>query len=338
MIIGSKHRYVLAAVSLLVLPGGAASQPAPESQWWWFEDRGYYDPLVAGVREAHISAAVGLADAVAFQVEDQARRPSWDIDVGAELPLFGWDSARPEFLTRGVWGVGLWFPIDFHMIEDFVDDSNPIINTDYRFGLMLKAQYDLSSSARLGLRAFAGHESTHLGDEFSVLGQAAHPGTFERINVSWEFLDLGLLYGKYAEAITWTARGGVTSTLPFADSYYSTDDQSVTFSPMGPVTESSNWIDPYAGLEVEREGETVTGYGSTEVRWRTVFDYHKTSADASEDRQLSFNLIVGLRKTGRSALGRSSAFLRLYHGVHPHGQFRNQPDFTFIGFGLRLVR
>jgi hypothetical protein len=338
MVIHSKRWCVLAPLLLLLLPAETASQQTAESQWWWFEDREYYDPLIAGVREAHISAAVGWADAVPFQVEEQARRPSWDIDVGAELPLFGWDSARPEFLTPGVFGVGLWFPIDFHMIEDFVDDSNPIINTDYRFGLMLKARYDLSTASQLGFRAFAGHESTHLGDEFSVRGQDEHPDTFERINVSWEFLDLGVLYRRYTTSTTWSARGGITSTLPFADSYYSTGPESVTFSAVGPVTESSNWIDPHLGLEIEREGETVSGYASSEIRWRTVYDYHKTSADASEGRQLSFNLILGLRKTGRSALGRSSAFLRFYQGVHPHGQFRNQPDFTFIGLGLRLVR
>lgn len=31
-------------------------------------------------------------------------------------------------------------PISFHMVEDFKDDSSPIINTDYRFSGMIKTQ------------------------------------------------------------------------------------------------------------------------------------------------------------------------------------------------------
>ena len=30
--------------------------------------------------------------------------------------------------------------------------------------------------------------------------------------------------------------------------------------------------------------------------------------------------------------------LRVYHCVNPHGQFRNQKNFTELGIGVRLVR
>lgn len=340
---GLRHLAVLLAAPVgaaCVASAAFASAAVAQGGWWSFEGRGYYDPLVAGVREAQVAAAVGYASAVAFQVEPGDPRPSWDIDVGAELPLFGWESRRGEgpYLPAGAFGVGVWLPIDFHMIEDFVDDSNPILNTDYRFGPMVKAQWGLASDARVGARLFAGHESTHLGDEFSIRGQAAHPGTFERINVSWEFLDVGALYGRITGETDWSVRGGLVTTLPFGDSYYSTDPESVTSSPVGPVTASSNWIDPYAGGDAEREWLRWAGYASAEIRWRTIYDYHKADASASEDRKLSTNLIVGVRRTGTTELGRASLFARFYHGVNPHGQFRNQADFTFLGIGLRLVR
>jgi hypothetical protein len=31
-----------------------------------------------------------------------------------------------------------------------------------------------------------------------------------------------------------------------------------------------------------------------------------------------------------------NVFFRVYHGVNPHGQFRNQPNFTLIGVGIHV--
>jgi len=135
-------------------------------------------------------------------------------------------------------------------------------------------------------------------------------------------------------------------TLPFEDTYYSTSSDSITQSPLGPVTESKNWIDPYAGLEVTWEEvfelRRSVGYDiylSSELRWRSVYDYHKAGPDAAEDRQTSVNLILGVKENGRGrGIGRASPFVRFYNGVNPHGQFRNQKSYTEMGIGLRLVR
>jgi hypothetical protein len=79
-------------------------------------------------------------------------------------------------------------------------------------------------------------------------------------------------------------------------------------------------------------------YVSAELRWRTIYDYHKTRPDAAEDRQASINVIAGVKLTGNDLFGYASPFVRYYRGVNPHGQFRNQKDYTEIGIGLRLVR
>jgi len=324
-----------AAVLLVCTPATA--------QFWTFESRSYFEPLKAGVREAQVSAVVGMGNRVAFTLEPDDPRLMWDIDVGAEMPLFGWESRASvdERMPPGAIGIGLWFPIDFHLLEDFADDSAPILNTDYRFGLSAKLQYGLESESWLGIRAFVGHESTHLGDEFSIVGQRTYPDQFERINVSWEYLDLSAQLERFVDETLVKGRAGITTALPFGDSYYSTDAGSITESPLGEVVPSSSSTDPYLGLELERE--EVFGrwsvYLSNEVRWRSIYDYHRASPDAHEDRQLSYNGILGVRESGSaSAIGRVSPFLRLYHGVNPHGQFRNQRDFTFYGFGLRLIR
>ena len=335
-------------LALIVASGLAVATPTrAHAQWWLLDGRRYHEPLIAGVREPHVSAlGLAWADRFDFQVEDDDPRRVWEIDLGAELPVLGWESRRAinGRVPAGAFGIGLWIPIDFHMIEDFVDSSSPIINTDYRFGAMLKLQYGLGTDRWLGVRTFVGHESTHLGDEFSVVGQREFPTTFERINVSWEFVDVTALYEAGAGSMFYSLRAGFTYSLK--DSYYGTDAESITESPIGPVTASSNRVDPHAGVEAEWEeliaGGSGPGWGpyvSLEARWRSIYDYHKSDPEADEERQLSLNFILGLRKAGAGGgLARVSPFVRLYHGVNPHGQFRNQSDFTVIGVGLRLTR
>jgi len=333
-----------AAASMLSL---AASPASGQVEFWMLEGRPYFDPPAAGVREANVAAlALAWADRVAFQVEPDDPRRVWDIDLGVEMPLMGWqsgpsDRGRP---IAGGWGVGLWIPVDWHMIEDFVDDSAPIIDTDYRFGLAIKAQKNLGGGERwLSARVYGGHESTHLGDEFSVVGQREFPGTFERINVSWEFVDVALAFEAAALAGLLRAYGGATR-LVGEGGYYGVDSNSITESAIGPVTPSTNRTDPYGGLEMRWEevfGGSV-GWGvfaGAELRWRSIYDYHKADPEAEEDRQASINVIAGISRTGSVAgLGRVAPYVRVYRGVNPFGQFRNQPDFTLYGVGLRLFR
>jgi hypothetical protein len=333
----------------LLSTGSGATPLAAQSQWhpWWFEGRGYYEPLVAGVREPHMSALwPAWAGRMEFMVKDADPRMIWDIDVGYELPLGGVESGMVDNQGRvapGAFGVGVWFPIDFHMVMDFVDDSSPIINTDYRFGPTVKAQFGVTSVSWLGLRLAAGHESTHLGDEFSIVAQRTFPTLFERINVSWEYIDVGTLYERDAGDLFWSARLGTTARArSFRGSYYSIGEESISSSPRGEIVPSRNWIDPYGGFDVtllEPAGRPVEAYLSAELRWRSVYDYHRARAEDPEERQASVNLIVGVKRSGTGgALGRASMFGRFYHGVNPHGQFRNQRDYTQFGIGLRMVR
>lgn len=89
----------------------------------------------------------------------------------------------------------------------------------------------------------------------------------------------------------------------------------------------------------DKDGVGFVFYASAELRWRSIYDYHKPSPDTHENRQASTNLIVGLRKLGDAkGVGRASPFVRYYYGINPHGQFRNQKNYTEFGFGVRLIR
>lgn len=332
----------LILVALILLSTAAYA----DSQWWSFEERNYYIPLTAGVREAQLSAmAIGYGNRVEFQVRDDDPRLIWDIDVGTELPIVGWESKSIIDATKrvppGAVGIGLWIPVDFHLLSDHVDNSGPIVNTDYRFGGTFKVQRGLRNSRWLSMRVAIGHESTHLGDEFSIVGKRTYPRSFERINVSWEFADVGFLYESFGGSVPWSVRGGVTHLI-WGDSYYEISRESITESARGPVTPSRNKADLYAGFDTELENALFGNWGpyfSGEVRWRSIYDYHKVDPTAAEDRQASVNLILGLKKSGSPAgIGRAAPFIRYYRGVNPHGQFRNQKDYVEYGVGVRLVR
>lgn len=147
---------VLIVLALLLFASWAGAQEEEEGEggrWWLFENRRYYPALIAGVREPHLSAlALGSGDKIEFQISEESPRRIWDIDVGAEIPLFGWENTDMRRIGKGKKGFGLWIPIDFHVLEDFADASAPIVNTDYRFGGMVKLQYGLSDHSSVAAR------------------------------------------------------------------------------------------------------------------------------------------------------------------------------------------
>jgi len=253
-----------------------------QSHGWLLEDRKYYEPLIAGVREPHLSALfLAAGSPIDFEVSNADPRMIWDIDVGGELPIVGWESksASGGRVPRHGMGVGLWIPIDFHMIEDLSDASSPVVNNDYRFGGMMKLEYGLADSQWVAMRVHFGHESTHLGDEFSIVGKRRFPTSFERVNVSWEYVDTGFLYERIDNNRIASVRAGVTANV--RGSYYATDRDSITESPRGPVTRSQNRIDPYIGYDGKWE-EVVGVWDIYAFRGAALEDNLRLSQDITE--------------------------------------------------------
>lgn len=304
----------------------------------WFQERRFFEPLAAEPRAAQLNAlAFARGKPVEFLRENKSTRSYWDIDVGTEMPIVSRSCAFPSGRS---FGVGYWIAVDFHMLESLDDPSAPILNTDYRFAFAnLKAQYGLDAFTRLALRVQLGHESTHLGDEYSLAARRLF-NDFRRINVSYEWIDIAASLDQQDGYVSW--RLGVVTTLPFNDSYYTADTLE---APGPPITPSSNWWEPYAGFQKRFQprlfGATREIYVSTDARWKTIYDYDRLASSGPEDRQLSVNMLIGATANERPAspgLGRVSPYLRLYYGVNPHGQFRNQRSFRLIGFGVRMHR
>jgi hypothetical protein len=338
------------ALGMLLVPRAAAGQGRDCLLMWrlrafTLQNREYFDPLIAEPRAANIKVVFpAWADTFRHGAPGgELGRRVWDISLGKEIPIHGCEKGdgRTRRLAPGEWGVGLWLPISFHMVEDLADESAPIVNTDYRFAGMLKAQWALRGSRYLGVRyVFAGHESTHLGDEFSLAAQRRGDG-FERINVSYEYWELAGSFEQQARRSAYRLRAGAITLFHPDRGYYSAD----TAETNGRVVlGSTNAVEPYVGAEwvssvaIRPPLLDLAPYVSADVRLKTVYDYHKSDADAAEDREWSVNVMVGLKRPEKRYLERGvpNLFAQFYHGVNPHGQFREQRSWSMVGLGIHV--
>jgi hypothetical protein len=338
------------AAAVLIATGASA-----QVSTWGLEQHGYYDPALADPRAAQTTVLFPAgADSFPFAVNDR-RSLVWDISVGSELPIFGFSTKgteSPSGVAAGSFGLGVWFPLSFHMIEDMgKDPSNPILNTDYRFGGQVKAQWGLAddaawwSSAHVGVKFQFGHESTHLGDEFELGALRVHAATFVRVNVSYEYYDAG---GSFEPNVGRDGRyqlkfraGNIWLWRP-QDGWYSPE----LLQPYGQfIAASKRNHEPYAQFELYRQPDGRLGFIlSADVRDRTIYQYVQapdaSRTNAEEPTEWSTNVMVGLRqlRNGPGVFGKIAPtyYLRFYHGVNPNGQFRSQSGFNEFGFGVHF--
>lgn len=334
--------------SLIVL----GAEGFTNAQWasWHFEPHSYYDPVSAEPRAAETKIMFfGRASSVPFAV-NPGQSFIWDISVGAEIPVLGFTNGDPGTrwapVASGRWGFSLSIPVSFHLNEDLSKDpSAPVLDTDYRFGGMLKAQYGLHDrwgfhDSHVGLRYVPiSHESTHLGDEFTLGATKKYGNAFERVNVSYQYWELG---GSFEPNFLRTGnlhmmfRGGlIREAFHSGIGWYDTE----LLQPVGgSVTASHRNIEPYMDVEAfwVPKGWKAGPFLSFDDRDRTIYTYHRASAAVPEPTEWSVNIMAGWREEKNDRRFQPSYFLRYYHGVNPAGQFRDQPNYQLYGIGLTV--
>lgn len=338
-------RLIAAVVGVFAVAASALCQPAPVAdasaqadsadeegfERWLFADRLYYEPLLAEQRAARIFLLFPGWSEEFPHSQEAGNRLAWQITMGREIPIVGWQN-EPVGLapfSRGKWGFGLWTPIAFHMIEDFKDESAPIVDTDYRFGVMTKFQYGLTDDSRLSFRFVPwAHESTHLGDEYTIFA-SAQPD-FERINVSYEYWEYGISYERSfgSRSLLTLRHGGIS--LWGGDGYY-TDRLLGETAPSLSVSEKN--FEPSFGVEYRfptRQNRQLIA--SVDFRSRLQYSFHHP-ASGEEQRRPTWTIAVG-----RAAVEGDRAILRSYfgyftHGVNPFGQLREQYPYWAAGIG-----
>jgi hypothetical protein len=311
----------VSALALILL----AATPATAQSMRYFFDTHYYDPLRAEPQAARIKILIPAWSHEFPDSLEPGSRFAWQITLGRELPILSYGGSLEGRVDPGRFGAALAVPIWFQVIEDFKDPSNPIVDTDYRFGFMGKFEYGIREALWLGVRVVPwAHESTHLGDEY-VLAASRNPG-FERINVSYEWFE----YGVSLESESFTVRHG--GREPWGDDGYYSDHLLGTDEPT--LTPSRKNFEPSFGLEYRFPlwGERHP-YVSVDLRNRLQHAYHLPEG-AEERRQWSINLQVGRtlpEDPGGSPL--QDYFVEVYYGINPYGQLRSQRGFWSVGLG-----
>jgi hypothetical protein len=318
----------LAIGLVVILPSRAASQPALDV--WAFRDLPYYEPLTAEPRAARMELTIPAWAKEFPHSEEPGTRFAWQITLGRELPIVGIRSERLDGrVGKGQWGLGLWTPVAFHMIEDFKDESAPIVDTDYRFGTMVKFQYGIREDLWLGAKFVPwAHESTHLGDEYVIIAQR---DAFERINPSFEYYEYGVSIEKGFEGdrLLIARHGGIN--LWGEDGYYSDHllgEEARTLTP------SEKNYEPSFGLEYRgRQIRSRHLFASIDARHKLVYAFHRLPGE-SEEKQWSFKVAAGLAvPEGTRGIPLKQVYLHYYRGVNPYGQLRTQKDFWTVGVG-----
>ncbi len=306
----------------------------------WFEQRPWYEPLIADPRGAQV-AVTGFAVSNAFPFSlKSGPRPVWALDLGKEIPVAvrerGTDGDVP--IPPGAWGFGYWIPVSLHVVGDLKEKTKPILNTDYRFGIAFKLAHGLTNHPRdrVSFKALVGHESSHVGDEFLIRASAAFPETFDRVDVTYQFLEGGVSWDRVVGARSthqMTLRLAASHTLPATDKpgYYVPVTANGRY-----LTLSTRNFEPGFGMEYVPLAPKRGGYFfSVDVRQKTVYDYLRPPGQ-TEQARWSYSWAVGFRSLVHSPRGTPELILRGYYGVNPNGQFRTQPRYWMIGAGVHV--
>ena len=166
--------------------------------------------------------------------------------------------------------------------------------------------------------------------------------------MSYEFRDLagGYQY-EFGSGGRLQLRAGAVSVWRPKKGYYSEQAFEPELRPLAGSHRNTEWyaqfdyqhphlVSPDARLGPKiLQFERWAFFASADLRDKTVLNYHKARQADPEDHQLSPNVRVGYRTLlGHAPLALRAVYFRWYRGVNPHGQLRNQKDYTVYGLGL----
>ncbi len=336
--------FLLFSDSSLKAQSGSALETL-KSRSYFLKDFQYYKPMIADLRTPQNHARFYQADAVKFSNNDEGRNDEdhifFDPSFGEYFPIFGFNFIKEtEDKAMVLPGIAFFIAGSAHMMLDFYTVSNDVINTDYRVGVGAAMRFPLIHKLSARYRFF--HESTHLGDEYT-LSAALNPD-FRRYNVSYEANELYLaldhlasprhwghfLYGRIYGGKRWL---NTDSFQGFTGDYLETARLQVG---------EKNEIE--SGAEVLLQGwpdpEQNSGWGWLRkllapqyLFIATDFQHHNKYAVVNPQRVWSKNYVLGIIYGQYLALiGERTVRWQInyYDGINPHGQFRME-DLRYIG-------
>ncbi len=265
-------------------------------------------------------------------------------NVGADVQLWSGDFGNGRF------GLSVSLPVSFLIWQDvFMVGTQPVINTDYRFGVgdigfihrFKKSRFIKNYTIRYS--PFK-HESTHLGDELTIW-RKDEALDITRVNVNYNYTELALSLNDPDGTTKMNNHFKIGLIVPngYAKRWYF---QFPKEGNQDKVLAVKNPLDFYIQYQLQTKASKhgFQGIFSVEVRNRTLYKYpyyDRNMADdwveytSDEDRIWCVNAFLGVRYSiydgyfSKIGLG-----IRAYHGANPYGQFRNIPNYKQLGFAL----
>lgn len=338
----------------LIFAGPAAllAQPANqpcEKNFYILRDYLYFKPALADIRRPAFAMRFYYDDAVRFSdlTRTAGKHKFWDVVFGGSFPMVGYKIQAPANHARmQTMGAVLFIDASAHMLLDFDTPSADVINTDFRFGAGVAAR-PLSPVKNLALRLKAFHESTHIGDEYTLSAEAQ--SAFRRYNVSYEAAELFLAYDYYRQqsknpwdfAYVRFYGGG-----RWLNSGVYEDFRDQNFA-KALKTKDKNEAQ-YGGEFFLRgsplpSGENCSSWSFFKNILRPQYlvlaadFYRRDKYDVlAPTKVLSYNIVAGLIYGDYFGDARTTRLLvNYYHGVNPHGQLR-MDEISYLGISYSL--
>jgi len=303
----------------------------------WFKEVPFGKAFIADTRSPIIKLEIGKLNKISpyYYNTDVSKRVFIEPHFAYEIPIV-------SFLKNNY---GFYF--DFPggavtLVDMFEEKTAPVINTDYWFGTEIKIIKRLPENKYIKNIALnvlpLFHESTHLGDEFSLHGYYEIPD-FKRVNISYEAWKVSVTLNDpdTLSGNVLSLKTGIQNLWTLKDGYYLTDSLEVKGDEVPKSTKTFEW---YFSLNYQRSkgflcSDKFVNIVSAEFNNRPKFSYDTA---IPETRAWSYNLYFGWEyKISDKACRNVGLFLRYYAGLNPHGQFRNTDSYQFTGFSVVLM-
>ena len=273
----------LALLAIWLLTGAPAKGQTEASKYEWFPVGGGFRSPVADPTEPRVfvSRLNVKRDADEFHAARAA--------IGYDLGVLRLQGPRAD----DGWQLGVFGSIDSLFNLDRPGDA--LVNTDYRIGLPLSW-----SRGAFSARARVYHQSSHLGDELILGGNAPH-----RIDLSYQAID-ALVAWQYGG---WRVYGGGSHVFTSSTDLYKGNAAQLGFDFVG----SSSWL---LGMRLT---------GGVDVKWLEDADWRSGTS-------VKLGTMVGRYSPDRRGM---TFFLEYYKGFAPFGQFFVE-DMEYYGVSLQF--
>jgi len=320
--------------SLLLIASLHITISGQKPEYSFFRESDILRPFLSEIRSTIVKCELAYLNKLDnnYYLDDYAGRPFVEAHLGADIPFFRVDDPRRKikFSTGGYLG-------NILLIDMLESNTSPIINTDYFFGLQASAiKYTDNRYIRnIGIKLVPiFHESTHLGDEFSLHGYRNIPD-FRRVNVSYEAWEAAVVLNDPDTIKTnlLSVKAGFNRLFNDSKGYYNTD----TLETKGAIIPSSDKnFEYYFQVNLQRTNGFLCSdrwmqVFSAEVSNRLRFSYDQV---IPEKRTWNINIYLGWKYVTKTSGRNLGLFARYYQGIIPNGQFRNTSGYHFAALSI----